>query len=48
MQAFMIYYSRLYSPIPTYETQILIDLLDSLQIPVLLDEVVARLGDLFT
>lgn len=48
LQAFVTYYSRLGLPIPKYESQLLTDLLDSLQIQVLPDEAIASLDDPFT
>lgn len=48
MQAFVSYYSYLYSAIPPYDHQILADLLGPLQIQELPDEVVASLEVPFT
>lgn len=43
MQAFVCYYSDLYTAIPKYDSQVLMDLLDSHQIPELPGEVAADL-----
>lgn len=48
MQEFVSYYSGPYSPIPPYDTQVLIDLLDFLQALLLPDEVAASLDAPFT
>lgn len=47
-RAFVSYYSELHAPVPSYEHQALVDLLDPIQIPVLPDEVVTSLDATFT